>query len=126
MDLVVDANVPSPCNFFFRTIIFIYHLGVLFSMGKSTSKKRYLLWIAGGTILYYILVRFYESSLSSSKFFAVTLGWLFTLPTSLSVVQKLVRFLTDFLLLIADPLAYVIIGGILGLLVRFLVLKLRH
>lgn len=94
-------------------------------MGKSSGKKHYLLWIVGGTIIYYILVRFYESSLSSSKFFAVTLGWLFTLPTSLSVVQKLVKFLTDFLLLIADPLAYVIIGGVLGLLVRLLVLRFR-
>jgi len=95
-------------------------------MGKSPSKKRYLLWIVGGTILYYILVRAYDLYLSSSKFFAVTLGWLFTLPTSLSVVQKLVKFLTDFFLLIADPLAYVIIGGILGLLARFLVQKLRR
>lgn len=94
-------------------------------MGKSSSKKHYLLWILGGTIVYYILVRVYEASLASSKFLAVTLGWLFTLPTSLSVVQKLVRFLTDFLLLIADPLAYVIIGGILGLLVRLLLMRFR-
>ena len=94
-------------------------------MGKSGDSKNKVLWILGGTFVYYLLSQLYFAYLSSYTFFSIVLGWFFALPNYVQFVAGLMDFLTKLVLLLATPLMYLVIGGLLGLLVRFLYQKYR-
>lgn len=94
-------------------------------MGKSGEKKSIILWIVGGIIVYYLLGQIYFVYLASISFFSVLIGWLFRLPIYVGFIEQLAAFLSAFLLLIARPLMYFVIGGVLGLIVRLVYKKIK-
>jgi len=95
-------------------------------MGKSSDQKNMLLWILGGTFIYYFLSQLYFAYLSSISLFSILLGWFFALPLYVDFIASLMDLLTRFVLLLAQPLMYLVIGGLLGLLVRFFYKKYKH
>jgi len=94
-------------------------------MGKSGEKKSIILWIVGGIIVYYLLGQIYFVYLASISFFSVLIGWLFRLPLYVGFIEQVAAFLSALLLLIARPLMYFVIGGVLGLVARVIYKKLK-
>ncbi|MEK6809105.1 MAG: hypothetical protein AABY40_00365 [Nanoarchaeota archaeon] len=94
-------------------------------MGKSSDTKSLLFWILGGTFVYYLLSQLYFAYLASVPFFSIVFGWFFGLPRYVSFIATLLDLISKIILVIATPLMYLIIGGLLGLLVRFLWQKYR-
>jgi len=94
-------------------------------MGKSKDTRSILFWILGGTLVYYLLSQLYFAYLSSITFFSILFGWFFALANYVTVIATLLDLVTKIILVIATPLMYLIIGGLLGLLVRFLYQKYR-
>ncbi len=81
------------------------------------------LWIIGGTFVYYLLSQLYFAYLSSITFFAIVFGWFFGLTNYVSLIASLMNLVTKTILLLATPLMYLVIGGLLGLLAKLLYKK---
>ena len=94
-------------------------------MGKPSDTKSILFWVIGGTFVYYLLSQLYFAYLSSVTFFSIIFGWFFSLPNYVNFIATLLDLITKIILVLATPLMYLIIGGLLGLLVRFLYQKYR-